>query len=159
MQFLTYVGPSPAPKQFGWKAAKSSWMKERTHGAMASSYNEHGAPEHVGLADRVVVAVGPGSVIVVGAWDAVMDWMMVTVTVDGMIAGFDEEVDREVVVEVEKLAAWLEEEDLAVRRVEDDVFDVVVAVSMQVQALRIFEDDALHPELIADGVAIAMFVV
>jgi hypothetical protein len=35
----------------------------------------------------------------------------------------------------------------------------VVAVTMQEQALRIFEDEALQPELIMDGVEIAIFVV
>lgn len=36
---------------------------------------------------------------------------------------------------------------------------VLVAVLMQEQALRILEDEDLQPELIADGVEIAMFVV
>jgi hypothetical protein len=39
------------------------------------------------------------------------------------------------------------------------VLSVVTAVLMQEQALRIFEDEDLQPELMADGVEIAMCVV
>jgi hypothetical protein len=129
------------------------------HGAIASSYTEQGAPEHVELAETVVVPVEPGNVIVLAAWDAVTDWTIVTVTVNGIIAGVEAEEDREVIMVVEMLITWLDEKVFEVGGVVGEVFDVVVAVLMQEQALRIIEDDCLHPELIADGVAIAIFVV
>lgn len=88
---------------------------------------------------------------------------IVTVTVDGRFAAFDVEVDRELVEEVARdvvtLVVWLDEEVFAVTRPVDEVFEVVVAVLMQEHALSIFEDEALQPELIAEGVEIAAFVV
>jgi len=96
--------------------------------------------------------------MVLAAWEAVTEWTIVTVTVDCTIAGVEADEDREVAMGVEILVTWLDEEVLTVMRVAEDAFDVVVAVLIQEQALRIIEEDALHPELIADGVAIAMFV-
>lgn len=89
---------------------------------------------------------------------------IVTVTVDGRFAGFDvEDVDRELAEEVARdvvtLVVWLDEEVFAAMRLVDEVFEAVVTVLMQEHALSIFEDEALQPELIAEGGEIAVFVV
>jgi hypothetical protein len=103
---------------------------------------------------------------VVGDCEAVRDLVetMVTVTVDGRFAGFDvEEVDRVLVVDVTEDAGtrvvWLDEEAFTLVGLVGEVFPVVVAVLMHEQALRILDEDALQPELIAEGVEIAMLVV
>jgi len=161
MQLLTKFGPTPIPKQLGWKAPKSCWMKLSTQVGIANSYNEQGAPAvHVAAAETVVVVIFAGNVTVLRTWLAVTERVetIVIVTVDVEIGGLDTEVDREVVAEIEALVEWLDEDTDPFVPVED-VFAVVVAVTMQEQALRIFEDEALQPELITDGVEIAIFVV
>jgi hypothetical protein len=73
---------------------------------MTLSYREQGAPAvHVALVDTAVVVVVAGSVMVLGAWEVVIECVetIVTVTVDGGIVGFDAEVARELVVEIEVL--------------------------------------------------------
>jgi hypothetical protein len=61
-------------------------------------------------------------------------------------------------VEVDTLVVRLDEELFALVKLVEEVFDAVVAALMQEQALRIFEDEDLQPELIAEGVEIAIFV-
>jgi hypothetical protein len=78
--------------------------------------------------------------------------------VEAGIAGLEAEVDREVGVELDTLVVRLDEELFAVVKLVEEVFDAVVAALMQEQALRIFEDEDLQPELIAEGVEIAIFV-
>jgi hypothetical protein len=112
---------------------------------------------HETLADTVFVVVG-GSVMVLGVWVAVMDWTIVIVTVDGRTAGSDVEVNREIVEEVETPVVWLDEEIFAIEELVEVVCAVEVAVLMQEQALRIFEDLEWQSELMAEGVAIAMSV-
>jgi hypothetical protein len=74
MQFLTKFGPTPTPKQLGWKAAKSCWMKLSTQDGIANSYNEQGAPVvHVAAAETVVVVIFAVNVTVLGTWVPAME--------------------------------------------------------------------------------------
>jgi predicted NAD/FAD-binding protein len=99
-----------------------------------------------------------GMVVAIAVAGRMMDWTTVTVTVEARIAGLEAEVDREVGVEVDTPVVRLDEELFAVVKLVEEVFDAVVAALMQEQALRIFEDEDLQPELIAEGVEIAIFV-
>jgi hypothetical protein len=124
-------------------------MKLRTQEGIALSYSEQGMAVHAGLADAAVIVVGGGRV---------MDWTTVMVTVEAGIVGLEAKVDREVGVELDTLVVRLDEELFAVVKLVEEVFDAVVAALMQEQALRIFEDKDLQPELIAEGAEIAIFV-
>jgi hypothetical protein len=73
--------------------------------------------------------------------------------------GVDRGVDGRVVRDVGTVVVWLFEELFEVTRLVDDVVLVAIPVSIQEHALMIFEGDALQSELIATGVAMAMFVV
>jgi hypothetical protein len=99
-----------------------------------------------------------GMVVAIAVAGRMMDWTTVTVTVEARIAGLEAEVDWEVGVEVDTPVVRLDEELFAVVKLVEEVFDAVVAALMQEQALRIFEDEDLQPELIAEGVEIAIFV-
>jgi hypothetical protein len=116
---------------------------------------------HIALADTVVA----GNLMVVGDCETVSDFVetIVTVTVEGRFAEFDEVVDRtlveDVAGDVRKLVVWLDEEVFTLVELVEEDFAVVVAVLMHKQALRILDEDALQPELIAEGVEIAMLVV
>lgn len=74
MQFLTKFGPTPIPKQLGWKSPKSCWIKVSTQDGIANSYTEQGAPGvHVVAAETVVVAIFADNVTVLGTWVPVME--------------------------------------------------------------------------------------
>jgi hypothetical protein len=67
----------------------------------------------------------------------------------------DREADEDVVRDVESVVFWLVEELFDFARLVVERVVAWMTVSMQEQALRISEGDALQPELIGTGVAIA----